>query len=92
MIRTFAGRDTERLFHRESVARFRAFQRVAQRRLYVLDQANDLRVIAQIPGCRLEKLRGDRRGQWSIRINKQWRVCFRFEAGDAYDVEIVDYH
>jgi proteic killer suppression protein len=92
MIKSFAGRDTERLFHREPVARFRAFQRVAQRRLYALDQANALRVLAAIPGCRLEKLRGDRRGQWSIRINKQWRVCFRFEAGDAYEVEIVDYH
>ena len=92
MIKTFADKDTERLFHREVVARFRAFERIALRRLYSLDQANHLDVLAQIPGYRLEKLRGNRQGQWSIRINKQWRVCFRFEEGDFYDVAIVDYH
>ena len=92
MIKTFADKDTERLFHREVVARFRAFERIALRRLYSLDQVSNLGVLAQIPGLRLEKLRGNRQGQWSIRINRQWRVCFRFEEGNFYDVAIVDYH
>ena len=83
----------ERLFKREPVRRFGAdVQRVALRRLRQLDAAvvlDDLRIP---PGNRLEKLRGRREGQYSVRVNDQWRVCFRWREGDAYDVEMVDYH
>ena len=93
MIRGFRNSDTERLFKREPVRRFGAdVQRVALRRLRQLDAAvvpDDLRIP---PGNRLEKLRGRRERQYSIRVNDQWRVCFRWRQGDAYDVEMVDYH
>ena len=72
--------------------RFRAFERVAIRKLQMLDDGTDLRDLAGVPGNRLEQLKGDRRGQWSIRINDQWRVCFVWRKGDAFEVEIVDYH
>ncbi len=62
------------------------------RKLQMLDDATDLRDLAGIPGNRLERLAGDRKGQWSIRINDQWRICFVCRKGDAFDVEIVDYH
>jgi len=58
----------------------------------MIDAATDLRILAALPGNRLERLRGDREGQYSIRINDQWRICFRRREGDAYDVEITDYH
>lgn len=64
----------------------------AQRKLAQLDAANILADLAVPPSNRLEPLKGDRQGQWSIRVNDQWRLCFRFEGGDAFDVEIVDYH
>jgi proteic killer suppression protein len=67
-------------------------QRAALRKLVILDQAVSVDDLRNPPGNRLEKLSGDRAGQWSIRINNQWRLCFRIEEGDAYDVEIVDYH
>ncbi|HEX5998433.1 MAG TPA: type II toxin-antitoxin system RelE/ParE family toxin [Hyphomicrobiaceae bacterium] len=92
MIRSFACADTERLFQDEDVRRFRAIERQARRKLLLLSTVislNDLRVP---PGNRLEALAGDRAGQHSIRINKQWRICFRWKDGDACDVEIVDYH
>lgn len=93
MIRSFADRDTERLFAREPVRRFSVrFQRTMLRKLVVLDAADSLQDLRSPPGNRLEKLRGDRAGQHSIRINDQWRVCFRWREGDAHDVEIVDYH
>jgi proteic killer suppression protein len=91
MIRSFGSKDTERLFRRQRVARFQAFERTAQRRLAFLNQIRSLDDL-QAPGFRLEALRGDRAGQYSIRINDQWRVCFRWNKGDAIDVEIVDYH
>jgi proteic killer suppression protein len=72
--------------------RFRSFADVAYRKLIQLDEAGELRDLQGIPGNRLAKLGGDRKGQHSIRINQQWRICFRWEKGDAYDVEIVDYH
>jgi proteic killer suppression protein len=72
--------------------RFRSFADVAYRKLIQLDEAGELRDLQGIPGNRLEKLGGDRKGQHSIRVNQQWRICFRWEKGDAYDVEIVDYH
>lgn len=67
-------------------------QRVAMRKLWMLDAATDLSALRIPPANRLEELHGNRRGQHSIRINQQWRVCFRWQDGDAYDVEIVDYH
>jgi proteic killer suppression protein len=84
--------DTQRLFHRESVKKFRAIERVALRKLILLDAAQQLRDLAALPGNRLEALKGDRKGQHSIRINDQWRICFVWREDDAFSVEIVDYH
>ena len=92
MIRSFRDPDTEKLFRRESVLRFRAIERVARRKLDQIHFAAKLGDLAAPPGNRLEALRGDRQGQHSIRINDQWRVCFVWRDGDAYGVEIVDYH
>lgn len=93
MIKSFRDRDTERLFRREPVKKLGAdVQRVALRKLRMLDAAMILDDLRLPPGNRLEKLRGDRKRQHSIRVNQQWRVCFRWRAGNAYDVEIVDYH
>jgi proteic killer suppression protein len=93
VIRSFLDRDTERLFDRQPVRKLGAdVQRMALRKLRVLDAAETLGDLRVPPGNRLEKLRGRRTGQLSIRINDQWRICFRWDAGDAYEVEIVDYH
>jgi toxin HigB-1 len=93
VIRSFRDRDTERLFHREAVPKWAsALQRIGLRKLLMLDAATRLEDLRIPPANRLEKLRGRRAGQHSIRINDQWRVCFRWSEGDAYDVEIVDYH
>ena len=92
MIKNFRSRDAERLYQRERVRRFRAIERVAQRKLRQLDAAVLLTDLAAPPGNHLEALKRERAGQHSIRINDQWRICFRWENGDAYDVEIVDYH
>ena len=92
MIRSFRCRDTQRLANDEDVRRFRAFERVARRKLELLASASKLDDLRAPPGNRLEALRGDRAGQHSIRINDQWRICFRWASGDAWDVEIVDYH
>ena len=93
MIRTFGDDETERLFHRESVKRIPpGVRRPALRKLLVLDAAESLDDLRSPPGNRLEKLSGDRAGMYSIRVNSQWRVCFRWQAGDAYEVEITDYH
>jgi len=92
MIRTFRCADTERLFRREPVRRFRAIERQALRKLDMLDAAPDLRTLSTAPGNRLEHLKGDRKGQYSIRINDQWRICFAWRDGHAYEVEIADYH
>ena len=70
----------------------RSLQSLARRKLLLLDAAPALETLAATPGNRLEALKGDRKGQWSIRINRQWRVCFEWRAGDAWDVEITDYH
>jgi len=74
------------------VKQFDAFVRQAQRRLRILADASRIEDLMSLPSNRFEALRGDRRGQFSIRINERWRICFRFEEGDAHDVEIVDYH
>jgi proteic killer suppression protein len=91
MIRSFADRDTELLFADERVKRFGAIERAARRKLLLLHAAERLDDLRVPPGNRLEALRGDRAGQHSIRINDQWRICFRWRDG-AERVEIVDYH
>ena len=88
----FRCADTGRLFRRESVRRFKAIERQALRKLDMLDAAQDIRTLSTLPGNRLERLTGDRKGQYSIRVNDQWRVCFEWRDGHAYEVEIVDYH
>ncbi len=93
MIRSFRDRDTERLFNREPVRKWGAdLLRVGLRKLRILDAAVTLDDLASPPGNRLEKLAGTRVGQWSIRVNDQWRICFQWHDADAYDVEMVDYH
>ncbi|MFH1704256.1 MAG: type II toxin-antitoxin system RelE/ParE family toxin [Nitrospirota bacterium] len=93
MIKSFRCKDTEKLFKRQFLSKFPSeIRRNALRKLLILDAAEHLRDLRVPPGNRLEKLAGDRQGQNSIRINDQWRICFRWHQGDAYDVEITDYH
>ena len=92
VIKSFRSNETERLFHRQPSRKFRAIERSALRKLDMLDAADDLRILSAIPGNRLERLRGERQGQSSIRINDQWRLCFTWHEGDAFEVEITDYH
>ena len=92
MIRSFRSKDTERLYRGERVRRFQGVETVARRKLRQLDAAGDLRDLAIFPGNRLEALKGDRAGQYSVRVNDQWRICFRWRQSEAQDVEIVDYH
>lgn len=92
MIRSFADKDTETLFHGQRVRRFAAIEAVARRKLVQLNAAASLDFLRVPPGNRLEALKGDRAGQYSIRVNDQFRVCFVWQAGDALNVEIVDYH
>jgi toxin HigB-1 len=93
MIHSFADRETESLFRSGKSRRLPpALLRRAILRMNQLDHAGSLDDLRFPPSNRLEALRGERAGTWSLRINDQWRLCFRFEAGDAFDVEIVDYH
>ena len=92
MIRSFACRHTETLFNGGDPREFRAFRRQAERKLAMLDAASTLAFLRSPPGNRLELLQGERAGQHSIRINDQWRICFHWRDGDAFDVAIVDYH
>ena len=93
VIRSFRDRETEKVFERERSRRLPAdVQRRAHRKLLLLDAAETLEDLRVPPGNRLESLSCDRTGQRSIRINDQWRICFRWGRGDAYDVEITDYH
>jgi len=92
MIRSFACSDTEALFRSLAVARFRNIERVARRKLLQLHAASELATLRVPPGNQLEVLKGDRKGQHSVRVNDQWRICFRWDAEGAHDVEIVDYH
>jgi len=92
MIRSFADKNTAKLARRERVRRFVNFERVALRKLEMVKAAHVLEDLRVPPGNRLEALRGDRAGQHSIRINDQYRICFRWMDGEAHDVEICDYH
>jgi proteic killer suppression protein len=91
-IRSFRCPDTEALFAGESPRRFRNIENVAQRKLQMLDAAVELRDLRSPPGNRLEALSGNRAGQYSIRINNQWRVCFEWADNGPANLEIVDYH
>lgn len=93
MIKNFASKETEKLFNRQFSRKLpQSIQRTARIKLEVLEAAEVLEDLRIPPSNHLEKLSGDREGQHSIRINKQWRICFRWQAGNAYDVEIADYH
>ncbi|MFO7537428.1 MAG: type II toxin-antitoxin system RelE/ParE family toxin [Chloroflexota bacterium] len=93
MIQSFASKETEKIFKGQVSRKLPLdIQKTARRKLLYLEDADDLQDLLAPPGNRLEKLRGDREGQYSIRINDQWRICFRWQDNYAYDVEIVDYH
>ena len=92
MIKSFRCKKTQDLFEGRVQRRFKAFSLIAERKLQMLDSTKSIEDLKSPPGNRLEALKGNRRGQWCIRINDQWRVCFRFEEGEVFDVEIVDYH
>lgn len=93
MIRSFRNKDTQAVFRGEFVKGLdRKIQQRAREKLKYLDGALDLRDLMIPPSNQLEPLKGDRQGQYSIRISKQWRLCFRWKDGDAFEVEIVDYH
>lgn len=93
MIKSFRGKDAEQVFRRLFVKKLSAeLQRLAYRKLLLIDSVDTVEELKVPPGNRPEKLSGDRKGQHSVRINDQFRICFRWRNGDAYDVEIVDYH
>jgi proteic killer suppression protein len=90
MIRSFADKATEQVFHHRHSRRYAAFERVAFRKLRQIHTVSTVEELYQPPGNMLEKLKRDREGQWSLRINDQYRICFRWSDGDGYEVEIVD--
>ncbi len=92
MIRSFRDKDARALFEGRRVRRFEGFRVQAERRLQILDSATRLEDLAALPSNRLEALAGARKGQHSIRISQQWRLCFEWREDGPYDVEIVDYH
>ncbi len=93
MIQSFKGRDTETIFNRQPARRLPPeIHRRAYAKLVQLHRAQTLTDLSRLPGNRFEKLKGDRQGQYSIRINDQWRLCFQWEDSDAFEVEITDYH
>lgn len=92
MIKSFICKETEAIFSGIRSRKFANIINVAERKLQMLDVSTCVEDLRVPPGNRLETLKGDRSGCWSIRINDQWRLCFRFDGTDAYDVEIVDYH
>ncbi len=92
MIKSFACQYTEKLFNDQSFLRFQTFERQARKRLMVLHAAPSLNALMLNPGNRFHALKGDRKGQHAISINKQWRVCFEWREGNVYNVEITDYH
>ncbi len=92
MIRSFVDEETEKVFHHRHSRRYAAFERVALRKLRQIHTVSAVEELAEPPGNRLEKLKGDRKGQWSLRINDQYRICFQWRDGDAFEVKIADYH
>jgi proteic killer suppression protein len=92
MIYSFKDKDSENFFGGKSVAKWRSFAAQIERRLFILDQATCLQDLQGLPSNHLETLKGDRKGQYSIRINMQWRICFKWVKDEVHDVEIVDYH
>jgi proteic killer suppression protein len=93
VIRNFKDKETEKIFQRQRSPKLPSeIQQVALRKLRMLNRAETLQDLRVPPANRLERLSGDREGQYSIRVNNQWRICFKWEEGDAIDVEIVDYH
>jgi len=92
MIKTFACKDTEHLYAGKNPPKFSAFRSQAERKLQMIDAAEDISDLRSPPGNRLEKLSGNRLGQWSIRINDKWRICFEWQNNAAWNVAIVDYH
>ena len=92
MIQSFKGKNALRVWERRKTKLSLEVQRAALRKLMLINRAESLQDLRVPPGNRLEQLKGDRAGQWSIRINDQWRICFIWEGKDAHDVEIVDYH
>ena len=92
MIRSFADEETELVFHRQHSRRYVAIEREAFRKLRQIHSVSAVDELYEPPGNRLEKLLGEREGKWSLRINDQYRICFVWRDGDAYQVEIVGYH
>ncbi|MBP7862735.1 type II toxin-antitoxin system RelE/ParE family toxin [bacterium] len=92
MIKSFKCSKTRSLWLRRKVSQFMSFEVAAKQKLLMLNSVESLEELNSPPGNRLEALKGDRKGQYSIRINKQWRICFKWLGGDASEVEIVDYH
>ena len=92
MIKSFHCKDTQSLFEGKNPRRFRTIQAVAERKLTLLHNATTLAFLRSPPGNRMEALKGKRAGQYSIRINEQWRICFQWKKGEVFAVEIVDYH
>lgn len=93
MIKSFRDKDAERIFNRQRVKRFSlSVQKLAQRKLDLIEGADLIEDLRTPPGNRLDMLSGNRKGQYSIRVNDQWRICFRWKSGQATNVEIVDYH
>ncbi|HEV2325077.1 MAG TPA: type II toxin-antitoxin system RelE/ParE family toxin [Terracidiphilus sp.] len=92
MIRSFADSDAEQIFRRRHSRRHAAFERIAFRKLRQIHSISKLQELFESPGNRLEKRKGHREGQWSLRINDRFQICFRGGDDDAYEVQIVDYH
>jgi proteic killer suppression protein len=92
MIKTFKCNDTEKIFNDFDVKKFRGIAKTARIKLEVLDATVSLKSLRVPPGNRLEQLKGERKGQYSIRINDQWRICFIWKEGNVFEVEIIDYH
>jgi len=93
MIKSFQDKETEKIFNRQISSKLpQDIQRIARKKLVIIDAAASLNDLRTPPGNRLEALKRDRKGQHSIRINDQWRICFKWRDGDAYDAEITDYH
>jgi proteic killer suppression protein len=93
MIMSFKSKETEKIFKREFSRKFpHEMQRNAMRKLWMIDAAPDINTLRVPPSNHLETLKGNRKGQYSIRINDQYRICFKWDSGNAFDIEIVDYH